>query len=413
MNTSVSGERERALRGPLGVSLSELPTLTSEAPLESARQLIPALRARAADAERLRRLPDETIEDARRARLFELLSPRRWGGQGGSLRDFVAVTKALAEGDPSAAWTLSFLISHHWLLSRFPMAAQEVVFANGPVALAAAVANPPGRAIGVGGGYRLTGRWPYSSAIMHSDWFACTGMTEEQRRPMWLLLPRDEVTVHDTWHTAGMRGTGSNDVSVEDVFVPSDMTIDFELWGSADNPGAEVHAEPLTRYDFRDIFGLIFPSVLAGAARAVLEGYRDRLAVRRLPFASGPQIDMSSCRARFGKAAGEVQTADILLDHATDTIIQADASGRQLSDQERVALKLELLNCAQTARSAVCTVIEGSGSSIYKTNDLTQHYKRDVDMILGHFTLDSDWVTEVAGTVLLGVGGITNPGHFF
>ena len=387
--------------------------LTGTAPAHLARQLVPDLRARVRQTEELRHLPDETVEDVRRAGLFELLSPTRWGGQGGSFRDYVEVTEALAEGDPSAAWALSFLIAHNWLLSRFPLAAQKVVFANGPTAMTAAVANPPGRAVPVEGGYRLTGRWPYASAIMHADWLVCVGMTEEEKRPRWFLVPRAEVTVHDTWHTAGMRGTGSNDVSVEEAFVPADMSVDFELWGTSDNPGATVHDEPLTRYDCRDLLGMIFPPILVGAARAVVDGFRTRLPTRKPPFADGPQVESPASRARFGKAYGQLHVAELLLDHATNAIIEANATGRGFTDKERVTLKIELLNCAQMARDAIATVVDGSGSSIFKTTDLTQHYKRDVDMIMGHFTFDADWVTEVVGGVLLDVQQIENAWHFF
>jgi alkylation response protein AidB-like acyl-CoA dehydrogenase len=374
---------------------------------------VPALRARVAETEQLRQLPQETIDDVQRSGLFELMTPTKWGGQGGGLRDYVEVTKVLAEGDPSASWPLSFLMLHHWLLARFPVAAQEAMFADGPVALTAAVANPPGKAVEADGGYRLTGRWAYASAVMHADWLVAVGMTPTEAKPKWFLVPLTDVTVHDTWHTSGMRGTGSHDVSVDDLFVPSEMAIDFELWGSPDNPGVGLHEEPITGYDFRDVMGLIFPAILVGAARATLRDFGERLPVRKLAFASTPQVDSPTTRARYGRAAGEVRVAEILLDHATESIVARYASGGRFSDEERVLLKLELLNCAQTAHRAIATVIDGSGSSIFKTNNLAQHYQRDTDMIMGHFTFDADWVTEVAGTVLLGVGGIANPGHFF
>jgi alkylation response protein AidB-like acyl-CoA dehydrogenase len=210
-----------------------------------------------------------------------------------------------------------------------------------------------------------------------------------------------------------MRGTGSHDVSVEDVFVPSDMTIDFERWMSPDNPGSALHSETLIRHDARDVFGVQIASYLVGGARAVLQGFRERLAIRRLPFSPSPQIDSSMGRARFGKAAGFLQVAEVLLDHATDVFTEAAASRSRLSDPQRAMVKLELLNCEYNARNAIATVIEGSGSSIYKTSDPTQRFKRDADMILGHFTADSDWVNETAGGVLLGVDEIRNAIHFF
>lgn len=165
--------------------------------LNNAAALISALRERFAETESLRRLPEETVEDAHAAGIFTLLLPLELGGSAGGAGDLVRLLDALAQGDPSAAWTLGFLTTHNWFLARFPAAAQEEFFKDGRPAQVSGVANPPGQAVAVDGGYVVTGRWGYSSAVHHADWvMACTAPEDEPVR--WFVLPCTDVEVQDT-----------------------------------------------------------------------------------------------------------------------------------------------------------------------------------------------------------------------
>src|SRR5579883_1653890 len=137
-----------------------------ETMLGRARELVPILRKRADETEKLRRLPAETERDLHEAGLFRILQPKRVGGSEFdyvALVDFAAV---LAHGDASVAWNLANLASHHWMLGMFPPAAQDRIWdEDRNVLIASSFVFPSGRAERVKGGYRLSGRWPFSSGV--------------------------------------------------------------------------------------------------------------------------------------------------------------------------------------------------------------------------------------------------------
>src|SRR5690606_27871095 len=147
-----------------------------------------------------------------------------YGGAELDLDTFFEVALVLGEADASHGWVMSFYIEHVWMLTQFPETFQKELFADRSYALAPAMLSPAGRAGEVDGGYRLSGRWPWGTGIMHADWVIAGALLTRGERvePVFFALPRDAVTVDDVWHVDGMCATGSNDVVIEDAFVPAD-----------------------------------------------------------------------------------------------------------------------------------------------------------------------------------------------
>ncbi|GJF30569.1 acyl-CoA dehydrogenase [Kitasatospora sp. NE20-6] len=376
---------------------------SAEEVVASTWKLVPRLRERIFATEELRRLPPETVQDGHDAGIFTLLLPRSLGGSAGSLDDAVQVMRALAQGDPTAAWTLGFLMSHNYLLARFPEAAQKDFFTDGRPAQMAGVANPPGRAEPVDGGYLVTGYWGYCSGVMHSDWVMVTAIIDGEPFPSVFLLPRAEADVQDTWFMSGMKGTGSHDVKLEQVFVPAHRVENFLQQCSRNSSGASLHPEPLYAYDGRDLIQLIGPSIVLGTAEAVLEGYRDRLEKRRAAFSPTVTGDTVAGQIRYARAVSALRAAQAVLDSVVRTTTDANAqSGEDLDFELRAQLKLDCLSVIRLAQEAVRTAVAGSGSSIFRSGDVTQHYLRDLQTILGHLTIDEDGMQARAGEILLG-----------
>jgi alkylation response protein AidB-like acyl-CoA dehydrogenase len=394
-------------------TMTAAPLAASEV-VTNARNLAPRLRERIFETEELRRLPDATIEDAHEAGIFSLLLPRSLGGSAGSADDAAQVMRALAQGDPTAAWTLGFLMVHNFLLARYPQEAQDELFVDGRPALMAGVANPPGRAEPVEGGYRVTGRWAYCSGVMHADWVAVSAVIDGEQAPCDFVVPRDQVEVLDTWYTSGMKGTGSHDVTVDGVFVPTRRVLSFLRQCSRSNPGAAIHPEPLYAYDGRDIVQLIGQSIVLGAAEAVLEGYRARLETRRAPFSPTIVGDTSLGQVRYAKALADVRAAGTVFENVVRQITEANAAGPEpLSAELRAELKLDGLTVVRLAWEGVRTCIAGSGSGIFRSTDVTQHYLRDLQTILGHLTIDEDGMQAKAGEILLGRATEPDPALIF
>src|SRR3954452_23428314 len=139
--------------------------------LARAEALVPVLRERANHTEELRRLPEETIEDLHRTGLFRILQPRRVGGSELPFRSIVELVSTIGKGDGSPAWVLATLAAHHWLLGMWPKEAQDEIWGQSPDNLiGSALIFPRGRARRVPGGYRVSGRWPFSSGVDPAAW---------------------------------------------------------------------------------------------------------------------------------------------------------------------------------------------------------------------------------------------------
>jgi 3-hydroxy-9,10-secoandrosta-1,3,5(10)-triene-9,17-dione monooxygenase len=184
----------------------------------AAEGLVPVLRERAPRAEELRRLPDETIADLHRTGLFRILQPGRVGGSELPFRSIVELVAVIGRACGSTAWVLANLAAHHWLLGMWAPKAQDEIWGESPDNLiGSALIFPRGRAKRVEGGYRLTGRWPFSSGIDAAAWNLFGAIVHDEEagisEPRIFLVPASDYTIIDTWHVIGLAGTGSKDVA--------------------------------------------------------------------------------------------------------------------------------------------------------------------------------------------------------
>ncbi|MCB5294278.1 Flavin-dependent monooxygenase, oxygenase subunit HsaA [Arthrobacter sp. SO3] len=161
--------------------------------------LIPRLRERAEEAERLRHIPESTMEDLKDAGIFHLLSPKAVGGFGLGVGTYAQAVRRLARGCASTAWTAGHLIEHVWMLARWPREVQDEVFAKGPAPLAAATGAPAGVAEKVPGGYAVSGLWSFASGVMHSGWVLLAAQHDNTR--LQCLVPISDVELLDVCGT--------------------------------------------------------------------------------------------------------------------------------------------------------------------------------------------------------------------
>lgn len=371
--------------------------------LDRVRELVPRLRERIPETETLGRLPQATISDAYEAGVFSLLLPASLGGSAGGVRDVADAIRIIAQGDPTAAWTIAFLTEHNWMLARWPEDTQADVFAGGGPVLMGAVANPPGSAMTVDGGYLVTGYWGYCSGVLHADWVQVTATIEGRDRPSLFLLPRSAVDVQDTWHMSAMKGSGSHDVKLDGQFVPTHRSVDIDVWHSRRNHGAKLHPEPLYSYDARDLLVFLVPALAVGTAEAMLEFYRARLERRRAPFSPALSADTAAGHVRYARSVAALRAAQALLDSALDLTSTTNAgTDEEMSDELRALIKLDCLSICRLAWESIELGVRGSGSAIYRSEDATQHFIRDIQTILSHLTVDEDGMQYKAGEILLG-----------
>ncbi len=389
-------------------------SLTPEVVLERARALVPRLRERIAETERLRRLPEATIRESIDAGILSLVLPRFLGGAGGDLREYVELMRVLAHGDPSAAWVLGFFATYNWWMARWPAAAQQEFFANNCPTRVAGVANPPGCAEPTEGGYLVSGYWGYCSGVMHAEWVEVMASIEGDDSPKKFILPSEDVDVHDTWRMLGMIGTGSHHVELNRKFVPYRRSFDVRAFLSRDNPGSTMYPEELYSYDVRDAVTFMIPAIIFGTAEALLELYRGRLDRRRELFSGTPVADTVYGQLRYARAVAALRAARAVLDSAVALTIEAnESSAESMGDEMRAHIKLDCLTLCRMAWESVELGIGGSGTSMYQSDDITQHFVRDMQVAMSHLTLDHDVMATQAGAILLGRATDPEPARFF
>lgn len=247
---------------------------SSDVLVARARAMIPVLAGRAAAAERARRQPAETIAEMQEAGFFRVLQPKRWGGYEMSPRTFFDIQIALAEGDMSPAWIYGVVGLHPWLLALLDDRAAQDIWGDDSATLICSSLAPGGTATPVDGGYRLSGRWKFSSGCEHCTW--CVLGAQLPQAPdgssgrILLFLPQRDYRIVDTWHVAGLRGTGSHDIVVVDAFVPA-----YRAQSMLDNflcrgPGQAINTAPLYRLPFGQIFVRGVSTAAIGTTQAML-----------------------------------------------------------------------------------------------------------------------------------------------
>ena len=222
-----------------------------QAVVDRVSELLPMLRDRAQEAEDARVIPAESIKALEEAGHFRLLQPARFGGYEADPLTFYTAVRLIASACGSTGWVSSVVGLHPWHVGLFPLPAQEEVWGEDPATRISSSYAPTGKAEAVPGGHQLSGRWSFSSGCDHCTWVLLGSFVSAGGKPVdfrTFLLPIRDYRIDDVWDTVGLRGTGSNDIVVDDVLVPEHRSLSFtdmhrcRLPGQEANPGAAVPA---------------------------------------------------------------------------------------------------------------------------------------------------------------------------
>jgi len=370
-----------------------------------ARDLSARIASAAPEIEQQRRVPPALVADLACAGLFRMLVPRDAGGlevEPGAMLD---VLEEIARGDGSAGWAVMIGATTGVIAAYLPDAAARVIFAATPDGVTGGVFHPRGRATVVDGGYRVSGRWPLASGCQHCAWLlgGCIVFADGKPKPRengapearMMIFPASEVTILDTWNVSGMRGTGSHDIAVEDVFVPAERSV----WFSTDpvRRGGPLYAFP--------VFGLLalgIAAVATGIARGAIDDLLE-LAGAKVPTGSRrPLAERSATQATVAQATALVAASRAHLRAAVDEVWQAAASGAAITLEQRARLRLAATQSVRDAAKAVDLAYEcGGATSIYADSPLQRRF-RDVHVATQH-VLVAPATFELAGRVLLGL----------
>ncbi len=346
--------------------------------LERARALVPALRERAAACDAARMVPPETIEDYRRAGLFRIAMPRRYGGYEMGWDVLCEISQILAAACGSQAWIQRICADHAQMVSTFPPEAQDDVWGEDHDLIVSAAFDPTGRAKPVEGGWRFSGRHGFSSGIDHCAWHICGGYIEEADGkldgPHFFLVPRKDVTIIDDWYVMGLAGTGSKSFVVEDAFIPAHRFLDGPKARLGINPGQAVNTAPVYRTPRGGITSTGFAALAVGMARGVVE---DWLAYTRPRKSRGIAIaDKQSTQIIAARSAAEVDAAEALYLNTIRDAMRVLGEGGTLSAFDLATARRNVAFACKLSLKAGTRVFNAAGGrALFSGSALERQYR--------------------------------------
>ena len=376
--------------------------------LARAEALVPVLRERAPQGEELRRLPDETIADLHQSGLFRILQPKRVGGSELPFRSIVELVSAIGRGDGSTAWVLANLAAHHWLLGMFPPQAQDEIWGESPDNLiGSALIFPRGRAHKVPGGYRISGRWPFSSGVDPSSWNMIGAIAQDQEagtnEPRIFVVPASDYTIIDTWHVIGLAGTGSKDVAAEDVFVPDHRTIAVQQITGGPNPGSDINPAVLYRLPAISLFAFCIAGVSLGIAQGAIEYFTQTMRTRTSYYTGRNLADFVTLQVHLAEATAIADAARAVILSDCDEATRIVEDGALPGLEQRARYRRDGAYAATLCTRAVDLLFRATGGgAIYARNPLQRAF-RDVHAANAHYVLNWDINGAMYGRVALGL----------
>ena len=351
--------------------------LTPADMIARARTLVPVLRERAEQAQRLGRVPPETMADYHRLGLLRMAQPRRYGGNEIGWDVLCEISQILAAADCSQAWIQRIMADHAQMVATFPEEAQDEVWHDNPQAIICAAFDPVGRATRVSGGFRFSGKHGFSSGVDYADWLICGGYIvegEERDGPHFFLVERSNATILDDWNTMGLEGTGSKSFVVEDAFVPEYRLLDGAKARVGQGPGTLINTAPVYRTPRGGVTSTGFAALTVGAAQGVLQEWLLYTVPRKSrgnAVADDPGTHMIAARS-----SAEVDAAEALYFGTVSRAMRTLEAGDTLTDFDLTTARRNVSFAAKLALKAGTRIFNAAGGrALSKGNPLERQYR--------------------------------------
>src|SRR6516225_7832863 len=372
--------------------------------LERARPLIPRVAERASAAAAARQLPAETIDEYRAAGILRILQPRRFGGMQGRFSLFSRIVEELTYGCASSAWVYAVLAEHQWIIAQYPEQAQLDIWGEDPEAVASSSLAPREAARPVPGGWRLSGRYPFSSGCDYAQWAiigAFLGEKGDPRHIAYLLVSLAEAEIVDDWQVLGLLGTGSKSLVLHDVFVPEHRSVMVSDLFAGTPPGALVHpGYPLLRAPRGFLVSYSLPPVAIALGRRALDIACAALA-RRVSRGVTKVAESEVVQMAIGEAAAAIDVATMLLHTGRDYSTAEVSSGRRITEAEASRARRDMVYAQHQVGWALDRLCELDGARWVYDNDQLGAIRRDVMTILTHHAASRQAAMAPYGRMLL------------
>ena len=367
------------------------------------------LAAEAAPSDELGRLTDTTAEILRESGVMRMLQPREHGGYEASPVDFFRTQLAIGVQSSSAGWVAGVVGVHAFEMAQMDPVLQKEVWAEDPDTWIASPYAPIGRATPVEGGYRFSGRWPFSSGTDHCRWIILGGLiVDEDGKPVpgglrHFVLPRqDYEIIQDSWDVVGLRGTGSKDILIEDKFIPSHRVLDpvpMEDGGLAAEVGRGD--SPLYRMPFHPMFtaGITTATIAMaqGALAAFVASMRNRVTARGVKTANDPHQ-----LAVLGRAISDLQAGEVQLFDDIERMWEQAQRDERFTPEDRIRVRRNQVRISRRAVNAVDELFLHAGGTALRSDSVLQRCWRDIHAAMNHASNNADPIYQAYGLNLFG-----------
>jgi 3-hydroxy-9,10-secoandrosta-1,3,5(10)-triene-9,17-dione monooxygenase len=375
--------------------------------LERVESLQDQFRDLSGKARQLRRVPQENIDALQDAGFFLALQPARYGGYELNPQDFFRMQCAIAEGCMSTAWASGIIAVHAFQIALMDARAQEDVWGEDIHTRVSSSYAPLGKVEPVEGGFRLSGRWGWSSGCDHCSWVLLGAIVPGEGFRTF-LLPNSDYEILDTWQSMGLQGTGSNDIVVEGAFVPDYRTHKQSDGFSGTNPGIEVNGAPLYRLPWAQTFIRVVSTPAIGAAREGLRLYKNTVVSKASGDVTKLAGDVSTLE-RVASATNAIDEMEALLYRNFDQMMAAVESGVSISIEDRALYRYQASLVIEKSMGVIDSLFSSAGGSSVLIDSEIQQRFLDIHTARAHVANNPTAFARNLGG--LGVG--TENGDFF
>ena len=370
--------------------------------IRRAADLVPSLRERAGLTEELRRIPQETVDDFHASGILRAAQPASFGGYDIDYPVVLDIAAELGRGCGSTAWCYGIWAAHNWAAGMFPEKAQQEYWAESVDVLSSTSLNPSrAQVTSVKGGYHLSGHWDFSSGCDAATWAILAGMGPDGL--LWLMLPRPDYTIKDTWFVSGLRGTGSKDIVVEEIFVPEHRVVAVADLRQGQSPGRRVHDTPNFRIPLQTMFAYSLAAPIVGMAQGALEAFEEHMG-GRIAYTTGEKmVENTPVHIVLSEAEAEVHSARLIMESDGREAV-AKAKRMEIPKLRELArVRRNQAYVTKLAVRAVDRLFEISGGHVLFDSSPMQRFHRDAHAASHHFGLSWEGSAEDYGRIRLGL----------
>ncbi|MDH6280216.1 3-hydroxy-9,10-secoandrosta-1,3,5(10)-triene-9,17-dione monooxygenase oxygenase subunit [Prescottella agglutinans] len=376
--------------------------------LRSVRELLPAIADRAQTVDDSRRISDQSIRDLSAAGVFRMLQPARYGGLEANPVEFYEVVRAISGACGSTGWVASVLGVHPWHLGLFDVRAQDEVWGQDSSVLVSSAYAPVGELIPVEGGYELSGSWRFSSGCDHASWALLGALVVcEDRRPvdfMTVIVPRTDYRINDVWDVVGLRGTASNEITVEKAFVPEYRVLRNYDAAQLRAPGTKINTAPLYKLPFGAIFtsAVAAPVIgtVAGCYEIYLNAMRDRV---RLSLGGGRFAEDQFAQVAVARASSEIDAAILQMDRNIRELVELAEEGQPLPMSKRLRVRRDQVRGTERALEAIDLLFKTAGGNSLGRGNPIERAWRDAHAGSVHVANDAERALSMYGRGAFGL----------